>query len=96
MGGRKTVVKITTVIVRACRNNKETLEVVTNDVLNSKTKSQTSRHTRQIVDKETVDEIIFRTAYKRNRPMLELMVRGGVRIGEVFFNHTIHSNWGGV
>ena len=36
-----------------------------------------------IVEKETVDEIIFRTAKIRNRIMLELMVRGGMRIGEV-------------
>ncbi len=42
-------------------------------------------HTTQwkIVDKETVDEIIFRTTDKRNRLMLELMARGGMRIGEV-------------
>lgn len=37
----------------------------------------------QIVDKETVDEIIFRTTNIRNRLMLELMARGGMRIGEV-------------
>ena len=37
----------------------------------------------QIVDKETVDEIIFRTMNTRNRLMLELMARGGMRIGEV-------------
>lgn len=37
----------------------------------------------QIVDKETVDEIIFRTMNSRNRLMLELMARGGMRIGEV-------------
>jgi integrase len=37
----------------------------------------------QIVDKETVDEIIFRTTDTRNRLMLELMARGGMRIGEV-------------
>jgi integrase len=37
----------------------------------------------QIVDKETVDEIIFRTMNIRNRLMLELMARGGMRIGEV-------------
>jgi len=36
-----------------------------------------------IVDKETVDEIIFRTMNTRNRLMLELMARGGMRIGEV-------------
>ena len=37
----------------------------------------------QIVDKETIDEIIFRTTDKRNRLMLELMARGGMRVGEV-------------
>jgi integrase len=37
----------------------------------------------KIVEKETVDEIIFRTAKVRNRVMLELMARGGMRIGEV-------------
>ncbi len=37
----------------------------------------------QIVDKETIDEIIFRTMHIRNRLMLELMARGGMRIGEV-------------
>ena len=36
-----------------------------------------------IIEKETVDEIIFRTSNKRNRLMLELMARGGMRIGEV-------------
>ena len=37
----------------------------------------------KIVDKETVDEIIFRTTNSPNRLMLELMARGGMRIGEV-------------
>jgi len=36
-----------------------------------------------IVDKETVDEIIFRTTNARNRLLLELMAREGMRIGEV-------------
>jgi integrase len=36
-----------------------------------------------ILEKETVDEIIFRTTKVRNRIMLELMARGGMRIGEV-------------
>ena len=36
-----------------------------------------------ILEKETVDEIIFRTTKLRNRIMLELMARGGMRIGEV-------------
>jgi integrase len=37
----------------------------------------------RIVDKEAVDEIIFRTMNIRNRLMLELMARGGMRVGEV-------------
>jgi integrase/recombinase XerD len=36
-----------------------------------------------ILDKETVDEIIFRTSNIRNRIMLELMARSAMRIGEV-------------
>jgi len=36
-----------------------------------------------IIEKETVDEIIFKTSKPRNRVMLELMARGGMRIGEV-------------
>ena len=36
-----------------------------------------------VVEKETVDEIIFRTAKVRNRLILELMARGGMRVGEV-------------
>ena len=36
-----------------------------------------------IIEKETVDEIIFRTSKPRNRLMLELMARGGMRISEV-------------
>ena len=36
-----------------------------------------------LIGKETVDEIIFRTTKARNRLMLELMARGGMRIGEV-------------
>jgi hypothetical protein len=35
----------------------------------------------KIIDKETVDEIIFRTENIRNRLILELMARGGLRIG---------------
>ena len=34
-------------------------------------------------EKETIDEIIFRTTKLRNRLILELMARGGMRIGEV-------------
>jgi site-specific recombinase XerD len=37
----------------------------------------------EIIEKETVDEIIFRTVKVRNRLILELMTRGGMRIGEV-------------
>lgn len=36
-----------------------------------------------ILEKEVVDEIIFRTTKSRNRLMLELMARGGMRISEV-------------
>jgi len=36
-----------------------------------------------IIEKDTVDEIIFRTDNFRNRLMLELMARGGMRVGEV-------------
>ena len=36
-----------------------------------------------IIEKETVDEIIFRTTNVRNQLILELMARGGMRIGEV-------------
>lgn len=36
-----------------------------------------------IVDKKKIDEIIFRTTNMRNRAMLKLMARGGMRIGEV-------------
>ena len=36
-----------------------------------------------ILEKEEVDEIIFRMGKLRNRLMLELMARGGMRVGEV-------------
>ncbi len=36
-----------------------------------------------VIEKETVDEIIFRTPKLRNRLMLELMARGGMRVSEV-------------
>ncbi len=36
-----------------------------------------------IHEKETIDEIIFRTTKVRNRLILELMARGGMRVGEV-------------
>ena len=37
----------------------------------------------KILEKDVVDEIIFRTENPRNRLMLELMARGGMRVGEV-------------
>ena len=37
----------------------------------------------KILEKEVVDEIIFRTIKPRNRLILELIARGGMRIGEV-------------
>jgi len=37
----------------------------------------------EIIEKETIDEIIFRTVKNRNRLLLELMARGGMRVGEV-------------
>jgi site-specific recombinase XerD len=36
-----------------------------------------------IIEKDAVDEIIFRSGKIRNRLILELMARGGMRIGEV-------------
>ena len=36
-----------------------------------------------ILEKDVVDEMIFKTDNPRNRLMLELMARGGMRIGEV-------------
>ena len=35
------------------------------------------------IEKDTIDEIIFKTEKPRNRLILELMARGGMRIGEV-------------
>jgi integrase len=37
----------------------------------------------KILEKEVVDEMIFRTDDPRNRVMLELMARAGMRVGEV-------------
>ena len=37
----------------------------------------------KFIKKETIAEIIFRTTTVRNRLILELMNRGGMRIGEV-------------
>ena len=39
--------------------------------------------------KETIDEIIFRTTKVRNRLILELMARGGMRVGEVLKLHAV-------
>jgi integrase/recombinase XerD len=38
---------------------------------------------RNIIEKETMDEVVFRTAKARNRLLLELMARGGMRVNEV-------------
>ena len=40
-------------------------------------------HRWDILEKDLVDEMIFRTRSQRNRLMLELMARGAMRIGEV-------------
>ena len=40
-------------------------------------------HRWDILEKEMVDENIFRTLNNRNLLMLEMMARGGLRIGEV-------------
>ena len=37
----------------------------------------------EIIEKDMIDEIIFTTVKLRNRLMLELMARGGMRVGEV-------------
>lgn len=37
----------------------------------------------KFIEKDLVDEIIFRTRNQRNRLMLELMARSGMRVGEV-------------
>jgi integrase len=37
----------------------------------------------KILEKDVIDEIIFRTSNKRNRLMLELMARSGMQVGEV-------------
>jgi integrase/recombinase XerD len=37
----------------------------------------------KIVEKDVVDELIFRTEHPRNRLLLELMARCGMRVGEV-------------
>jgi len=37
----------------------------------------------EIIEKDVIDEIIFTTVKPRNRIILELMARGGMRVGEV-------------
>jgi len=49
----------------------------------SKTFRLAKGHHWTILEKDVVDEIIFKTDNHRNRLMLELMARGGMRIGEV-------------
>ena len=49
----------------------------------SKTFRLAKGHQWTILEKDVVDEIIFKTDNQRNRLMLELMARGGMRIGEV-------------
>ena len=46
-----------------------------------------------IFEKETVDEIIFPTENLRNRLILELMARGGMRIGEVLKIKPVDVGW---
>ena len=47
----------------------------------------------EIIEKETIDEIIFRTTKVPNRLILELMARGGMRIGEVLKLRFLISVW---
>ena len=54
-----------------------------NSSLLSKTFKAASRVQRKILDKETVDELIFNASSLRYRLMLELQARCGLRIGEV-------------
>jgi integrase/recombinase XerD len=39
--------------------------------------------TRTVIDREAIDEVIYTTRNRRDRLLLELMARGGMRIGEV-------------
>jgi len=39
--------------------------------------------TRTVIDREAVEEVIYTTGNRRDRLLLELMARGGMRIGEV-------------
>ena len=51
-------------------------------MLKNSFRSKTPTHW-DFIEKETIDEIIFRTTKVRNRLILELMARSGMRIGEV-------------
>jgi integrase/recombinase XerD len=42
-------------------------------------------------EKETIDESIFRTTKVRNRLMLELMARGGMRVAR--FSNSLAGMW---
>lgn len=48
-----------------------------------KTFRRTKGRSWTILDRDVVDEIIFKTDNSRNRLLLELMARGGMRVGEV-------------
>ncbi|MDA8156410.1 MAG: site-specific integrase [Actinomycetota bacterium] len=54
-----------------------------NGALLSKTYKNVCHRPRKILDKETVDEIIFNSRSVRDRLILELQARCGLRIGEV-------------
>jgi site-specific recombinase XerD len=53
----------------------------------SKTFKMAQHRPRKILDKETVDEIIFKSGSNRDRLILELQARCGLRIGEVLNLH---------
>jgi integrase/recombinase XerD len=38
---------------------------------------------REVIEKETLDKIIFRTTKNRNRLLLELKARGGIRVSDL-------------
>ncbi len=49
----------------------------------NKTFKATKNQPWTILDKDVIDEMVFKITNRRNRLMLELMARGGMRIGEV-------------
>jgi integrase len=49
----------------------------------SKSFKTVAHRSRQIIDKETVDELVFHSENNRDRLILELQARCGLRIGEV-------------